>query len=82
MDAVVREALRLLPPASSTIRTTSQDDVVPLSVPVTGRDGKSITSIHVKKGSTFIIRRLLGRFPVLGLALIFRPTQPSCRSTS
>lgn len=40
LDAVVREALRLYPPVPFTERLTAKDDVLPLSVPVTDRNGK------------------------------------------
>ncbi|BEJ03420.1 hypothetical protein CcaverHIS641_0105950 [Cutaneotrichosporon cavernicola] len=52
LDAVVRETLRLEPPASCTVRTNVQDTVIPLSVPVRGRDGTMIEkALPVGKGS-------------------------------
>lgn len=56
LDAVIHEGLRLLPPAPSTIRETAADCVVPLSTPVLGRDGKLISEVHLKKGTTTFIR--------------------------
>ena len=39
LDAVVRETLRLYAAVDSTIRSATQDDVIPLSKPFMGRDG-------------------------------------------
>ncbi|ORY33012.1 putative cytochrome P450 [Naematelia encephala] len=50
MDAVVRESLRVCPPAPGTIRQTTADCIVPLSIPIKGRDGSTITSVHLPKG--------------------------------
>ncbi|RSH95125.1 hypothetical protein EHS25_000211 [Saitozyma podzolica] len=55
MDAVVREGLRLLPPAPSTVREASEDAVVPLGTPINGRDGKMIDSIRLNKGTTIFV---------------------------
>lgn len=54
MDAVVREILRLESPVSITIRTSAQDDMVPLSKPVQGRQG-SMSSVPISKGTTIMI---------------------------
>ncbi|TFK76684.1 cytochrome P450 [Pluteus cervinus] len=54
LDAVVREALRLSPPAHSTIRVAVTDDHIPISQPVVLRDGTVISKgeyIDIKKGS-------------------------------
>ncbi|GMK54276.1 hypothetical protein CspeluHIS016_0108620 [Cutaneotrichosporon spelunceum] len=52
LDAVVRETLRLEPPATCTVRTNVQDTVIPLSQPVRGRDGTMIEkALPVGKGS-------------------------------
>ena len=40
LDAVVREILRVHAPVRHTGRTTSKDDVIPLSIPITDRYGK------------------------------------------
>jgi hypothetical protein len=60
MDAVVREGLRLLPPAPSTVREASEDAVVPLGTPIKGRDGKMIDSIRLNKGTTIFVRKSVG----------------------
>ena len=51
LDAVVRETLRLCPPAHSTIRVATEDDVIPLSHPVKLRDGTVTQEVHICKGS-------------------------------
>ena len=40
LDAVVREVLRLYPPVPFSERLTVKEDVIPLSVPITDRNGK------------------------------------------
>ncbi|KAI0036665.1 cytochrome P450 [Vararia minispora EC-137] len=47
---VLQEALRLHPIVWHLKRAASQDDVIPLAVPVVGKSGKMITEIPVKKG--------------------------------
>ncbi|KAF7362826.1 Cytochrome P450 [Mycena venus] len=77
LDGVVREILRLYPPAAPVMfREAMADAVLPLSTPITGVDGKLITSITVPKGTTMYIaiaaanhnRRIWGED-----ALEFRP---------
>lgn len=58
MDAVVREALRLHAPAPGTMREAKEDTIIPLSMPVTGRDGKQIDSVKINKGVMVFIRTL------------------------
>ena len=45
LDAVVRETLRVHAPVPSTLRVAVEDDVLPLSTPVTDRNGKVYESI-------------------------------------
>lgn len=56
MDAVIRETLRLNAPAPGTLREAKQDTVIPLSMPVKGRDGKQISSVRINKGTVVFIR--------------------------
>jgi cytochrome P450 len=54
LDSVVRETLRLCPPVHGTIRVASQTDTIPVSSPVTLRDGTVVQpgqSITIGKGS-------------------------------
>ncbi|ELU40844.1 cytochrome P450 domain-containing protein [Rhizoctonia solani AG-1 IA] len=50
LDAVVKEALRLYPPASYLGRMCEEDTVVPLSYPISTASGV-ITSLPIKKGT-------------------------------
>jgi cytochrome P450 len=50
LDGVVRESLRLIPPIHSSLRVATRDDEIPLSEPVTLRDGSKTSSIGIKKG--------------------------------
>lgn len=59
LDAVVREALRLYAPVTSTVRVATKDvDTIPLSTPVIGRDGKEMNEIQIGKGVSIFIREL------------------------
>lgn len=55
MDAVIRETLRLNAPAPGTLREAKQDTVIPLSMPVIGRDGKQINNVRINKGTVVFI---------------------------
>ncbi|KAF9478642.1 cytochrome-450 hydroxylase [Pholiota conissans] len=50
---VVRECIRLIPPVHSSIRVATEDDEIPTSSPVYGRDGRPTEkrSVTVPKGS-------------------------------
>ncbi|KAJ2921253.1 hypothetical protein H1R20_g15838, partial [Candolleomyces eurysporus] len=50
LEAVVREVLRLYPPVPFSERLTVKEDVIPLSVPVTDRNGKVHEYLEVPKG--------------------------------
>ena len=47
-----RETMRLHPPIYYTIREAKQDDVIPLSEPIIGRNGNVMDSIAVPIGTT------------------------------
>lgn len=55
LDGVIREVLRLYPPAPSTLRQAAESAVIPLSTPVTGRDGRTIESVVIPKGTVLFI---------------------------
>ncbi|KAK7043923.1 hypothetical protein VNI00_008089 [Paramarasmius palmivorus] len=55
LDAVCKEILRLYAPVHRIIRTSSEDSVIPLATPVTGKDGSQITEIFFPKGSDVYI---------------------------
>lgn len=50
---VVRECIRLIPPVHSSIRVATEDDEIPTSSPIHGRDGNPTqkTTVSVPKGS-------------------------------
>ncbi|KAF9265928.1 cytochrome P450 [Marasmius fiardii PR-910] len=50
LNAVVKEALRFHPIIPGLWRTASEDDVIPLQIPVISRTGETITRIPIKKG--------------------------------
>ena len=50
-----RETLRFIPPVASTIRTSIQDDVIPLSRPIKQRNGQMTDVINVAKDQTIFI---------------------------
>ncbi|KAF8513725.1 cytochrome P450 [Hysterangium stoloniferum] len=55
LDGVVRETLRLYSPVPSTVRVATQDDVVPLGVPVKDKNGILRNELRVKKGDTMFL---------------------------
>ncbi|BEJ07771.1 hypothetical protein CcaverHIS641_0410400 [Cutaneotrichosporon cavernicola] len=55
LDAVIRETLRLHPPASCTCRAATKDMVLPLSKSIPLKDGRVIDALPVRKGSYFFI---------------------------
>ncbi|KAI0373446.1 cytochrome P450 [Pilatotrama ljubarskyi] len=55
LDAVVREILRLHPPATMLMREAAKDDVIPLSEPLTDRYGKVHYGIKIAKGNKVVI---------------------------
>ncbi|KAJ7082622.1 cytochrome P450 [Mycena belliarum] len=55
LDCIVRETLRLYAPVPATSRTAMQDDVVPLSMPVTDKRGVVHDHWRVRKGDMVII---------------------------
>ncbi|KAK0196691.1 cytochrome P450 [Armillaria mellea] len=59
LTAVVKEVFRVHPILHSLARTAAQDDVLPLSKPVTLTTGKTVQEIPVPKG-TFIIASVAG----------------------
>ncbi|KAI3608726.1 cytochrome p450 [Moniliophthora roreri] len=66
LDAVIRETLRMYPPVSKLSRTTRQDTILPLSVPIKGKDGSIITEIPIMKNTEIQISIMnLNRNPAL-----------------
>lgn len=55
LDHVVREALRLHAPVTSTMRVAGADDIIPVARPFLDRRGQVHTEIHVKKGDIITI---------------------------
>ncbi|KAK7039254.1 hypothetical protein VNI00_010159 [Paramarasmius palmivorus] len=51
LDSVIRESLRMYPSVSKISRTTTQDTILPLSVPVQAKDGTIITEIPIMKNT-------------------------------
>lgn len=55
MDAVIRETMRFCPPVHLTVREAGHDDVIPLSEPLVGKNGKQIDAVTVSKGTVIVI---------------------------
>ncbi|KAF8206069.1 cytochrome P450 [Mycena galopus ATCC 62051] len=56
LDAVLREILRLYPPVSpGMFRETCAETILPLSVPITGTDGKVYNTLSMPKGTAIYI---------------------------
>ncbi|KAF7290984.1 hypothetical protein HMN09_01277100 [Mycena chlorophos] len=50
LENVVRETLRAHTPLAVMQRTAMEDDILPLSKPITGRDGKIYSGLPIRKG--------------------------------
>ncbi|WWC89837.1 uncharacterized protein L201_004765 [Kwoniella dendrophila CBS 6074] len=50
LDAVVKEILRINPSLPGTVRQAQQDDIIPLSEPVTLTNGKVVHELNIRKG--------------------------------
>lgn len=55
LQAVVKEVLRLHPVLPHSYRVALQDDVLPLSEPVTTKSGTTLTELPITKGTRIII---------------------------
>ncbi|KAF5342980.1 hypothetical protein D9758_013688 [Tetrapyrgos nigripes] len=55
LDAVCRETLRLFSPVPSVLRHATQDTVLPLSAPIKGVDGTTISEIHVPQNTKVLV---------------------------
>lgn len=65
LDQCVHESLRFDNPVANTIREAVTDQVIPLSEPVMGRDGKMMSEVHVKKGTTIFLRGCFAQTPLI-----------------
>ncbi|KAJ7587844.1 cytochrome P450 [Mycena floridula] len=55
LDAIVHEILRFHPPVPETPRMCTQNDILPLSAPITTRDRKVVSSVAIPKGTLIAI---------------------------
>ncbi|THU78940.1 cytochrome P450 [Dendrothele bispora CBS 962.96] len=55
LDAICRETLRLFPPAPYLLRHSVQDTMLPLSNPIKGLDGTSISEVHVPRNTRILV---------------------------
>ena len=54
LNAVIKEGLRLHPIVPTLLRKAGREDVIPLSEPVTTRDGRVIHEVPVSEGQTLM----------------------------
>lgn len=71
-----REVLRFIPPATSLMRQAVKPDQIPLSSPVTLRNGEQVTSIPIVSLSPFSpvalsLSSMFSTFPTSHLVLVF-----------
>ena len=52
LNGVVQETLRLHPPLAGIVRVASEDDVIPLTSPITAATGETVSYITIAKGTT------------------------------
>ncbi|KAF8066772.1 cytochrome P450 [Lyophyllum atratum] len=55
LNAVIKESMRLNPVLGQTSRVNRADDVLPLTTPIQGTDGKMLSQIAVSKGTWVVI---------------------------
>ncbi|KAJ7600660.1 cytochrome P450 [Mycena floridula] len=55
LDAVVHEILRLYPAIAETPRQCNENDIVPLSSPVTTSHGQVVSSVAIPKGAAVVV---------------------------
>ncbi|KIJ36043.1 hypothetical protein M422DRAFT_261592 [Sphaerobolus stellatus SS14] len=55
LNAVLKESMRLNPILSESYRTNRADDVLPLSEPIQGTDGKVYNELTVSKGTIVVV---------------------------
>ncbi|RSH93858.1 hypothetical protein EHS25_006507 [Saitozyma podzolica] len=55
LDAVVMEVLRVYPSLPSTIREAQKDDIIPLAEPIQDRNGKTVSSIRIRRGQVIYV---------------------------
>ena len=58
-DNVIEEAMRLCQPYENIERMATQDSVVPLRYPVSGKNGRTVDSVVVSKGTEVRIGKWL-----------------------
>ncbi|TDL28918.1 cytochrome P450 [Rickenella mellea] len=51
LEAVIKETLRVVPPAHGTLRFATRDDLIPLSHPIITPSGEEMMEIKIRKGS-------------------------------
>lgn len=54
LEACVRESLRVDSPVPDTLREATHSAVLPLGIPIVGKDGKEISAVPLKKGDVII----------------------------
>ncbi|KAM0747577.1 putative cytochrome P450 [Meredithblackwellia eburnea MCA 4105] len=55
LDAYCRELLRFDSPVAFTIRSSAKDALIPLSTPITGKSGSTITSVPLRAGQVIYV---------------------------
>ncbi|KAJ7589875.1 cytochrome P450 [Mycena floridula] len=55
LDAVVHEILRLHPAVPETARRCNQNDIVPLSAPITTRSGEMVSNVAIPQGAIVVV---------------------------
>jgi len=58
LDAVYKETTRVYPAGTTLMRSVQRDCTLPLSSPITGKDGRLMDNINLQKGDSVIVSAL------------------------
>lgn len=77
LQAVLREILRFNPVVPHLFRMSAQDDIIPLSKPITTASGKVLDQVPIRKG-----QRIIMSIPAYNRSVTLQLTEPKISSST